>query len=341
VQYWHVLDSFVVKWCPIETYRRASMGFLKDLVEERMNWKVEEKGTKPDDLVQWLVDAAPPIERTIPQLVERIMAMNVASIHTTTMVGDFPIRYEWLTDPVTLQTFSGALYCLAAEPEKYLPALRAEVKQHCIEGQITKETLTKLTKMDSFLREAGRFMNAGLRKFLWPLLASCPCGSWMTVVAMNRNAKKEFRFSDNTVIPAGARVGTPSLFVHRDPTIYENPEEFDGFRFSRLREKNPGAEGVKNSMVSTDPAYHVFGHGKHAWWVPRASKPWCRLVLCVLTIVCRSPGRFFAVNEMKLILSTLIMRYDIKLVPGTKPESIFIGTLCLPDTKLKVLLKRI
>lgn len=62
------------------------------------------------------------------------------------------------------QTFSGAIYCLAAEPDKYIPVLRAELLEHMIDGQITKDTLPKLVKMDSFLRESGRFNNAGLRE---------------------------------------------------------------------------------------------------------------------------------------------------------------------------------
>lgn len=86
---------------------------------------------------------------------------------------------------------------------------------------------------------------------------------------MQRNAKKTFTFSDGIVIPPGAKIGTPVLFLHRDPTIYENPEVFDGFRFSRLREKSQGTQAVKYSMISTDPAYQLFGHGKHAWFVHR------------------------------------------------------------------------
>jgi len=50
------------------------------------------------------------------------------------------------------------------EPEKYIPILRAEVLGGCADGQITVETLADLPKLDSFLREAGRFNNAGLRK---------------------------------------------------------------------------------------------------------------------------------------------------------------------------------
>jgi len=57
------------------------------MIQDRLDRKLDENGKKYEDLIQWLADAAPPIERTIPQLVERIMALNVASIHTTTMVG--------------------------------------------------------------------------------------------------------------------------------------------------------------------------------------------------------------------------------------------------------------
>lgn len=87
-------------------------------------------------------------------------------------------------------------------------------------------------------------------------------------MSTQRNAKKKFTFSDGTVIPPGAKVGTPLLFLHRNPELYEKPEEFDGFRFSRLKEASGGAQNaVKHTMVSTDAAYQLFGHGKHAWYV--------------------------------------------------------------------------
>ena len=55
------------------------------LVQKRLDrkWKDDEK---PNDMIQILIDAAPPVERTMPQIVERMMSLNMASIHTTTMV---------------------------------------------------------------------------------------------------------------------------------------------------------------------------------------------------------------------------------------------------------------
>jgi hypothetical protein len=54
-------------------------------VQERLdtNWEGKEK---PKDMIQFLIDSAPDIERNMPQIVERMMTLNMASIHTTTLV---------------------------------------------------------------------------------------------------------------------------------------------------------------------------------------------------------------------------------------------------------------
>ena len=64
---------------------RKAVKLLGPTVQDRLDGKYSD-GKKPEDLIQWLIDAAPPIEKTVYQLVERVMALNVASVHTTTMV---------------------------------------------------------------------------------------------------------------------------------------------------------------------------------------------------------------------------------------------------------------
>ncbi len=44
------------------------------------------EGEKPNDMLQFMIDAAPDVERTMPKIVERVMSLNMASIHTTTIV---------------------------------------------------------------------------------------------------------------------------------------------------------------------------------------------------------------------------------------------------------------
>ncbi|KAF5003055.1 hypothetical protein FDECE_10366 [Fusarium decemcellulare] len=86
----HLSSSFVTQYLPVIKYRRAAEKMLGPYIQERLNGKLDQNGQKPDDLVQRLIDAAPPIEKTVPQLAERVMALNVASIHTTTMVSVIP-----------------------------------------------------------------------------------------------------------------------------------------------------------------------------------------------------------------------------------------------------------
>lgn len=209
----------------------------------------------------------------MPQLNERLLALNVAAIHTTTM------------------TLTAAIYALCSEPEKYLEPLRAEVKQHCPDGQLTKENLDSLSRLDSFLRECGR---AG------------PIGT----LASGRFARADFQFKDGTIVPAGYIVNGNVPVLHK--TIYPEGQKFDGFRYSALAD-----EGKKQpQFVSTAPDYLNFGHGRHA-----------------------CPGRFFAASEIKLIFANLLLLYDMKLIPGTTPMRLYIGTTKIPETKLKILMR--
>lgn len=161
--YW--MKHIVIRLTPVWWQRRKATKFLEPILSKRLRGGFEQ-GEKPDDLLQWLIDAAPPFERNVPHMVERIMAMNVASIHTTTMVSITYLSLGHSRAEIFLQTFTGALFKLAAEPCKYLPELRQELEQVLQGGPLTKERLNLLRKMDSFLREAARFNNNGLRKHL-------------------------------------------------------------------------------------------------------------------------------------------------------------------------------
>lgn len=81
------------------------------------------------------------------------------------------------------------------------------------------------------------------------------------VVTLQRNARKEFVFSDGTIIPAGAKIGTPSVILHRDPDVYEDPDVFDGFRFCGPKY----ADKKEKTPVITTDNFFLFGHGRHPW----------------------------------------------------------------------------
>ncbi|KIL60253.1 hypothetical protein M378DRAFT_168265 [Amanita muscaria Koide BX008] len=79
--------------------------------------------------------------------------------------------------------------------------------------------------------------------------------------------------------------------VHTDGDNYVNPDKFDGFRFERMRTQE--GEEAKHQLLSLGVDYVLFGHGRHA-----------------------CPGRFFVVNELKVMLARVLLNYDIKMVDG-------------------------
>ena len=50
-------------------------------------------------------------------------------------------------------------------------------------------------------------------------------------VVMMRFARKDYTFADGTRIPQGTTVRVNPTQAHHDPETYENPEQFEGFRF--------------------------------------------------------------------------------------------------------------
>ena len=97
-----------------------------------------------------------------------------------------------------------------------------------------------------------------------------------------------------TPVPAGIRVCAPMHEIHRDNGFYPNPSSFDAFRFSRPLKANmcqskAATVPIHQSATAGGDTFLAFGFGKH---------------MC--------PGRFFAVNEMKLMLAIMIKNYDIQ-----------------------------
>ncbi|KAI1174554.1 cytochrome P450 [Nemania sp. FL0916] len=109
-----------------------------------------------------------------------------------------------------------------------------------------------------------------------------------SLTSMNRYIEKPITLSDGIVLPKGSRVFVAADFAN--PDLYSEPESFDVARFVKKR----AAPGQENSwqFVSTSASYLSFGYGEHA-----------------------CPGRFFAANEIKIILCHLLLKYDWRYVP--------------------------
>ncbi|KAH9921475.1 cytochrome P450 [Epithele typhae] len=101
---------------------------------------------KPNDMLQWVMEAAIPRRASDENIAERILLTNFAAIHTR----------PWCS-------ITHALYSLAAYPE-YMQPLRDEVEAVVAAEGWSKAAMGKMWKLDSFLREAQRCHGIGIRR---------------------------------------------------------------------------------------------------------------------------------------------------------------------------------
>ncbi|RAK81177.1 cytochrome P450 [Aspergillus fijiensis CBS 313.89] len=133
-------------------------------------------------------------------------------------------------------------------------------------------------------------------------------------ILMRRLATETFALKDGTVIPKGKIVG---VTIHHmwDAELYAEPEKYDPYRFLRMKE-NPSQEH-KAHAVATSVEHMGFGHGNAA-----------------------CPGRFFAVAAVKVILSHILMRYEIKSVESEMPQTLSAGISCIANPMAQLMVRR-
>ncbi|KAL1741423.1 cytochrome P450, partial [Schizophyllum fasciatum] len=275
--------NLLVGWVlsPFKMHYPRLAGHIGSLVAQRMREEQAlgaERVNKPNDAISWLLKYDHSEER-LEATVMRIMTINFVAIHTSTNL------------------FTHSLFWLAAQPEHIGP-LRAEVEYVVSRQGWTKAGLQAMHKIDSFLREVGRTTDAGC-------------------FVLNRKVTKPggYTFSDGTTVPQGTHVAAALHPSHLDPAVYADPHVFDGFRYSRLREKEP----TKYRLVSTDYNYLQFGYGQHA-----------------------CPGRFFAANELKAMLAHVVLHYDVQLEGGLRvvPPSEWLEEHAWANTSAKVMFRK-
>ncbi|KAI1151017.1 cytochrome P450 [Nemania diffusa] len=204
------------------------------------------------------------------------LALAGAAVHTTTD----------LLSKVFLE--------LLAQPELIL-ALRSEIIEVLRAHGWSKAGLYNLKLMDSILKETQRVKP-------------------ITMVTMQRIANADIHLSDGTVIPKGAKCAVNNT-TRLDATLYENPENFDGYRFLKMR-NDPGKEN-KAQFVTTNVDSLGFGYGLHA-----------------------CPGRFFAANEVKVALCHLVLKYDFEFIQDDSSQVAWHGFSLNVNHEAKIRLRR-
>jgi cytochrome P450 len=97
-----------------------------------------------------------------------------------------------------------------------------------------------------------------------------------------------YTFKDGLHIPSGTVISFPNLHYNTDSSRVPDAATFDGYRWLRRR---AGYDTSKFQFASTAEDMFDWGGGLHA-----------------------CPGRFMAEITIKLILVSLITKYDMKLV---------------------------
>lgn len=117
-------------------------------------------------------------------------------------------------------------------------------------------------------------------------------------------------------IPKGTLLTANVVEAHSNTAAWgEDAAEFDPYRFIKIEKET----GKKIGIVTTSANSLTFGHGRHA-----------------------CPGRFFAAQELKLLLAHMLLNYDVKLdnKDGKRPKNVWFGMSCMPNPQAKILLRR-
>lgn len=264
------------------------------------------------------------------------LSLSMAAIHTTS---------DLLTQ---------AILDLAEHPE-IIPDLRAEIIAVLGTQGWRKTSLYGLKLLDSCIRETQRLKPIAAGKcspsseslflfFSFPCIASYETRKerqrketltpWLTFIhsaSMSRELLEDMTLSDGTLLRKGSQILVSSL-PHWDPTLYTDPNTWDGYRFYRPAQSqrsathtndangnasHPVGEGAQIAAATTSAEHIAFGHGAHA-----------------------CPGRFFAINEAKVALAHLLIKYDWELVDGKKPQTMTMGFALLADQKARIRVRR-
>lgn len=123
--------------------------------------------------------------------------------------------------------------------------------------------------------------------------------------------------STTSTLPCGTLLGLPVEAIHKDEAHYTDAETFLPFRFAKpeaVRAAVAGAGGAAISVedpteaaegssrlkasATVDDTFLSFGYGKHA-----------------------CPGRFFALNELKMFVADMVLHYDFEYQEQAKPNT--------------------
>ncbi len=237
---------------------RKATNIVKPMIQKRLHDMARKQAGDPnyddwkpaEDLVTWLIRQSyadgTAHELSVDKISKWLLPVEFAAIHTTVLTAHCLM-----------------LDLLCSDPERgYLDTLRDETIRVLADegGNWTKNGLARLYRTDSAIRESQRYSH------------------FATALVHRKVVVKEgiTHPQEGWHAPYGSLFMLNLANIHHDPDLYEEPENYNPWRFSSIREeydarspeKKDPEEGLrvkKLGMVTTSDKHMAFGHGRHAW----------------------------------------------------------------------------
>ncbi|KAI0508447.1 putative cytochrome P450 [Xylaria bambusicola] len=231
---WPLVSLFTPHTYRIHRCRRTIRRLVRPVIEQTLAWRHEHPQlwaakVKNEEMttLEWLIETSKPGETNVPQMAHRLTGVSFGAAHTTS------------------NTITNALMDLANDFERWAPPLREEIES--IVGRdssrLTNADLSKMWKLDSFLKESQRFHPP-------------------SKLSVNRKMMKDHTLSSGEVLPKDAHISFAGVPMSLSEPTFENPEAFDGFRFERLRRNKETDHNGLQFTSSYSGSLH-FGHGRY------------------------------------------------------------------------------
>lgn len=235
----------------------------------RLNWPARQRFKRDIAYLHGVVDDVIRTRREAPAEAKDLLGLMLEGADPTSgeKLSDTNMRYQVITfliagHETTSGLLSFALHFLVQHPQ-VLARARAEVDQVLPPGAIPAyEDLDRLTVIEQVLDETLR---------LWP-----------TAPAFSVAPLQDETLAAGYRIPKDQRLTVLLPALHRDPAVWERPDEFDIDRFA------PERRGAIPAQ-----AYKPFGNGSRA---------------CI--------GRLFAMMEAKLAMALVLRQFELTGEPG-------------------------
>ncbi|KAI0898727.1 putative cytochrome P450 [Annulohypoxylon nitens] len=217
----------------IHSYRRKMRKIITPIIEQRLFWRHQQPEfwaarLKSEEMstVDWLVEYSP-LEESIPRIMaHRLTGVSFGASHTTS------------------NHITNCLYELAADFDRWAPPLREEIDT--ILGSsltdITNAHLSRMWKLDSFMKETQRFHPPAK-------------------LSVNRTFLEPYELSSGERIPKGVHTSLAGVPMSMSEEYFPDATTFDGFRFERLRRDNSEKYSGLQFTSSYAGSLH-FGHGR-------------------------------------------------------------------------------